>query len=134
MLQFICSDIPLQQFNQSRRKLRQATQGSGLLLLHTQTRKRLSNLIQNTWIIFRQAFFFVLNQIMARVKKTITESTKLMLLEAFDKSETKSIKDACRIVGVTLNAYYFHFYKDSSFRTEVCKKRRDQKITQTKKL
>ena len=54
------------------------------------------------------------------------EPTKQALLKAFDQSETKSIAEVCRIVGVTPSAFYFHFYKDSDFRREVIKRRQER--------
>jgi hypothetical protein len=51
-------------------------------------------------------------------------NTKSELLKAFDQSETKQITDACRICGVALGTYYFHFYKDAEFRREVMEKQR----------
>ncbi len=51
--------------------------------------------------------------------------TKPALLNAFDKSERKTIAEVCRIVGVTPSAFYFHYYKDSEFRREVLEKQRE---------
>jgi hypothetical protein len=47
--------------------------------------------------------------------------TKKELLAAFDRSKVVAV--ACRIVGVSPSAYYFHFYKDRDFRREVLEKR-----------
>ncbi len=48
----------------------------------------------------------------------------MALLNAFDKSEKKQISEVCRMVGVTLSTYYFHFYKDSDFRRQVLEKQK----------
>ncbi len=49
--------------------------------------------------------------------------TKTALLNAFDKSETQTIGDVCRIAEITPSTYYFHTYKDSDFRRQVMQKR-----------
>jgi hypothetical protein len=50
------------------------------------------------------------------------ENTKERLLNAFDQSETKQTADACRIAGVSVSAFYFHFYKDRSFHRQILEK------------
>ena len=50
-------------------------------------------------------------------------NTKLALLNAFDKSETQTIGDVCRIAEITPSTYYFHQYKDSDFRRQVIEKK-----------
>lgn len=57
--------------------------------------------------------------------KTTEESTKSALLNAFGKSETKSIVDLCRIAGVTRGTFYFHYYKDADFRKEFFTKQKE---------
>jgi ACT domain-containing protein len=47
--------------------------------------------------------------------------TKKLLLAAFEQS--KVIAEACRIVGVTPSTYYFHYYKNATFRRAVLEKR-----------
>lgn len=47
------------------------------------------------------------------------ESTKAKLIEAFNKSESMSVTETCRIANVTRGTYYFHFYKDADFRREM---------------
>jgi LPS sulfotransferase NodH len=49
------------------------------------------------------------------------KNKKQALLEAFDKSETKRPTEACRIAGVVLSTYYFHTYRDPTFRQAVLK-------------
>ncbi len=51
-------------------------------------------------------------------------TTKSDLLRAFDQSETKTIADACHIVGIVPSTFYYHIYKDSDFRRQVLEKRR----------
>ncbi len=51
------------------------------------------------------------------------ETMKSKLLAAFDKPETKSIADACRVTGVTRGTFYFHFYKDEGFRKLILTKK-----------
>ncbi len=50
--------------------------------------------------------------------------TKKLLLAAFERSRV--IAEACRIAGVSPSAYYFHFYKDATFRRAVLEKRAEQ--------
>jgi hypothetical protein len=50
-------------------------------------------------------------------------NTKTALLNAFEKSETQTIGDVCRIAEITPSTYYFHQYKDSDFRRQVMQKR-----------
>jgi AcrR family transcriptional regulator len=50
--------------------------------------------------------------------------TKKLLLAAFDQS--KVVAEVCRIAGVTPSAFYFHFYKDATFRREVLEKRAER--------
>jgi hypothetical protein len=50
-------------------------------------------------------------------------NTKTALLNAFDKSETQTIGDVCRIAEITPSTYYFHQYKDIDFRRQVIEKR-----------
>ncbi len=56
------------------------------------------------------------------------ETTKSELLAAFDKPEAKSIVAACRIAGVTRAAFYFHFYKDETFRRQIITKKAERLI------
>jgi transposase-like protein len=49
--------------------------------------------------------------------------TKSEILEAFELSETKTIADVCRIVGIVPSTYYFHQYRDADFRRQVLEKR-----------
>ncbi len=51
-------------------------------------------------------------------------STKTELLNALDKSEKKQVSEACRIAGVALSTFYFHYYKDAEFRRQVLEKQR----------
>ena len=53
------------------------------------------------------------------------KNTKTELINAFDKSEKKTIRDACRIADVTPTCFYFHFYKDADFRAAVEQKRKE---------
>jgi AcrR family transcriptional regulator len=53
------------------------------------------------------------------------ETTKDVLLNAFDKSEKKTIADVVRIAGVTPSTFYFHYYKDVEFRKNVMEKQRE---------
>jgi AcrR family transcriptional regulator len=50
-------------------------------------------------------------------------TTKSELLEAFNKSEKKTIADVCRIAGVTPSTFYFHVYKCGDFRRQIIEKR-----------
>jgi hypothetical protein len=50
-------------------------------------------------------------------------TTKSDLLKAFDQSETKTIADVCRIVGITPSTFHFHQYKDADFRRNILVKR-----------
>lgn len=52
--------------------------------------------------------------------------TKEKLLSAFSQSKTGVIADICKLAGVTVGTYYFHFYKDPKFRLEVFKKQRER--------
>ncbi len=56
------------------------------------------------------------------------ETTKTELLAAFDKSQKKSIVDACRIAGITRGTFYFHFYKDEGFRKQILTKKAERLI------
>jgi putative intracellular protease/amidase len=50
-------------------------------------------------------------------------TTKSDLLKAFDQSETKTIANACHIVGIVPSTFYYHIYKDADFRQQVLEKR-----------
>jgi ACT domain-containing protein len=52
-------------------------------------------------------------------------TTKANLLNAFDLSKNKQVAEACRIAGVSVSTYFFHFYKDEIFRRSVLEKQRD---------
>ncbi len=67
---------------------------------------------------FRELFCFTKLKIMKR-----GTNTKTALLNAFEKSETQTIGDVCRIAEITPSTYYFHQYKDSDFRRQVMQKR-----------
>ncbi len=56
------------------------------------------------------------------------KTTKSELLVAFDKSQTKTIVDVCRITGVTRGTFYFHFYKDEGFRKQILTKKAERLI------
>jgi hypothetical protein len=47
---------------------------------------------------------------------------KQALLEAFDKSKTKKVAEACRLANVAKSSFYFHCNRDESFRQAVLKK------------
>jgi hypothetical protein len=49
-------------------------------------------------------------------------NTKAKLLSAFDKSPNKKRAEACRLAGVSLSGFYFHFYKDENFRRQILEK------------
>ena len=53
------------------------------------------------------------------------ENTKDALLTAFDESEKKTITDVARIVGVSVQTFYFHYYKDAEFRKQFLEKQRE---------
>jgi hypothetical protein len=53
-------------------------------------------------------------------------TTKAKLLSAFDLSEKKQplvLTDVCKLAGVSVSAYFFHFYKDKVFRDAVLEKK-----------
>ncbi len=49
--------------------------------------------------------------------------TKAVLMDAFDRSEKKSVVDVCRIAGISPSSYWFHYYKDAPFRRLVLEKK-----------
>ena len=51
------------------------------------------------------------------------KNKKPALLDAFDQSQTKKAPEACKIAGVSLSVYYFHFYKDENFRRQILEKK-----------
>ncbi len=51
--------------------------------------------------------------------------TKSTLLNAFDKSESKSVADLCRIARVSRYAFYYHLNRDADFRRELITKQRE---------
>lgn len=53
-------------------------------------------------------------------------TTKEKLLNAFDISEKKTISDTCKIAGVTLGTFYFHYYKDSNFQKAILSKQQQK--------
>jgi TnpA family transposase len=50
-------------------------------------------------------------------------TTKAALLDGFDKSENKKNVEACRIAGVSVSGFFFHYYKDEIFRRQVLEKK-----------
>ena len=53
------------------------------------------------------------------------QRTQRKLLEAFDRSEKKSVTDVCKIAGVIRATFYFHFYNHSVFRQAWLQKQRE---------
>jgi hypothetical protein len=53
------------------------------------------------------------------------KTTKSAFIQAFEKSETKSVADLCRIVGVSRFTFYYHFNKDADFRKSLLEKQRE---------
>jgi AcrR family transcriptional regulator len=53
------------------------------------------------------------------------DTTKSALIKAFEESETKSVSDLCRIVGVARFTFYYHFNKDAKFREEIITKQKE---------
>lgn len=53
-------------------------------------------------------------------------TTKQLILQAFDKSESKAVRAVCRTANVSPSAFYFHYYKDPEFRRQFLEKQRDQ--------
>ena len=51
---------------------------------------------------------------------------KQLIIEAFEKSESKSITDACRIAGIVRNTFYFHYRRDADFRRKVLEIQREK--------
>ena len=51
---------------------------------------------------------------------------KQLIIEAFEKPESKSITDACRIAGIGRNTFYFHYRKDADFRRKVLEIQREK--------
>ncbi len=51
------------------------------------------------------------------------ELTKFTLLKAFDKSESKSVADMCRIAKISRYAFYYHLNKDVNFRRQIITKK-----------
>ncbi len=49
-------------------------------------------------------------------------NTKERLLNAFDLSENKQVAESCRIAGVSVSTYFFHFYKDRTFHRQILEK------------
>jgi hypothetical protein len=49
-------------------------------------------------------------------------NTKERLLNAFDLSENKQIAESCRIAGVSVSTYFFHYYKNADFRRQILEK------------
>ncbi|MCA1623162.1 MAG: hypothetical protein LC768_06785 [Acidobacteria bacterium] len=62
---------------------------------------------------------------MARPKLTANRHIKRALLEAFDKSETKTVLSICRAVKIQPTTYYYHFNKDADFKRQIIEKRRE---------
>lgn len=48
------------------------------------------------------------------------------LLEAFDKSETKSISEVCRVAGISRFVFYYHLKADVDFRRAVIIKQKEK--------
>ncbi len=63
--------------------------------------------------------FFVL-EIKKFMKKET--NTKERLLNAFDLSENKQIAESCRIAGVSVSTFFFHYYKGRSFHRQILEK------------
>ncbi len=51
--------------------------------------------------------------------------TKSALLDAFNLTENREIREACRAAGKSLSTFYFHYYKDADFRRAVLESKRD---------
>jgi TnpA family transposase len=53
-------------------------------------------------------------------------TTKAKLLSAFDlaeKMQPLALSEICKLAGVSVSAYFFHFYKDKVFRDAVLEKK-----------
>ncbi len=74
--------------------------------------------------IFKNLFLETLRVFLfLKIKIMKENTTKSDLLKAFDQSESKTIADACRIVGITPSTFHFHQGKDSVFRRQIMQKR-----------
>jgi hypothetical protein len=52
-------------------------------------------------------------------------TTKTEILEAFEKSEKKTIAAVCQIVGITPSTFHYHAGRDSDFRRQILSNRLD---------
>jgi len=77
--------------------------------------------------------FCVLNS-MAKIKSTQETSIKNLLIDAFDKSESKSVLDICRIVDINPRTFYYHTAKDKKFKRQITQKRQTHLINQLSKI
>ncbi|HXH69796.1 MAG TPA: hypothetical protein VNI60_05550 [Pyrinomonadaceae bacterium] len=59
---------------------------------------------------------------MAKPKSTAEKSVKMALLDALDKSKTKSVLSICRAVNIQPTTYYYHFNKDANFKRQIIEK------------
>ncbi|MET0753724.1 MAG: hypothetical protein ABWZ66_10145 [Pyrinomonadaceae bacterium] len=51
---------------------------------------------------------------------------KKLIIEAFEKSESKTVTDVCRIAGIVRNTFYFHCRRDAEFRRQVLEIQREK--------